>query len=119
MPSSKALITDPVRLKDLFFILHWLTIFPVYAAFRATVHIIDHAKKATLGRLLAESVNSTAPGETLDEKLAALTFPRSEDCKCGILKGIQADLNHNTTVPPPSSETEAWWDTPGKLLFLL
>ncbi|KAH9971347.1 inositol polyphosphate phosphatase [Lactifluus volemus] len=67
---------------------------PVYAAFRATVHVIDHAKKATLGRLLAESVNSTAPGETLDEKLAALTFPRSED------------------LPPPSSETEAWWDTP-------
>jgi len=67
---------------------------PVYAAFRATVHIIDHAKKSALGRLLMESVSSTEPGETLDEKLAALTFPHSDD------------------LPPPSSETEAWWDTP-------
>ncbi|KAI0265790.1 SacI homology domain-containing protein [Gloeopeniophorella convolvens] len=67
---------------------------PVYAAFRATVHIIDEAKKAALGRLLAENVTSTAPGETLDEKLAALTF------------------HHTSDLPPPSSETEAWWDTP-------
>ncbi|KAI0306833.1 inositol polyphosphate phosphatase [Multifurca ochricompacta] len=59
----------------------------LYAAFRATVHIIDHAKKAALSHLLAESVMSTAPGETLDEKLAALTF------------------SHSKT-------TEAWWDTP-------
>ncbi|KAH9987805.1 inositol polyphosphate phosphatase [Russula vinacea] len=59
---------------------------PVYAAFRATVHVIDHAKKAILGRLLAESVASTAPGETLDEKLAASRF-----------------LTLMTT--------EAWWDT--------
>ena len=53
----------------------------VYAAFRATVHVIDHEKKAILGRLLAESVASTAPGETLDEKLAALTFSHPDDCK--------------------------------------
>ena len=55
--------------------------FVVYAAFRATVHVIDHAKKAILGRLLAESVASTAPGETLDEKLAALTFSHPDDRK--------------------------------------
>ncbi|KAF8269062.1 SacI homology domain-containing protein [Lactarius quietus] len=67
---------------------------PVYAAFRATVHIIDHAKKSALGRLLMESVTSAEPGETLEEKLAALTFSHSDD------------------LPPPSSETEAWWDTP-------
>jgi synaptojanin len=87
----------------------------VYAVFRAAVHVIDQAKKAALGRLLAESVNSTAPGETLDEKLAALTFPHSEDCKLGGLMRLLTYLNHDTTVPPPSSETEAWWDTPGKL----
>ncbi len=90
---------------------------PVYAAFRATVHIIDHVKKSALGRLLMESVASTAPGETLDEKLAALTFPRSNDRE-------PCDSDHpaylyrkRTTVPPPSSETEAWWDTPGKPSF--
>jgi hypothetical protein len=55
--------------------------FLVYAAFRATVHVIDHAKKAILGRLLAESVASTAPGETFDEKLAALTFSHPDGCK--------------------------------------
>jgi hypothetical protein len=53
----------------------------VYAAFRATVHVIDHAKKAVLGRLLAESVTSTAPGETIEEKLATLTFSHSGDCE--------------------------------------
>ncbi|KAI9462024.1 SacI homology domain-containing protein [Russula earlei] len=58
---------------------------PVYAAFRATVHVIDHAKKAVLGRLLAESVASMAPGETLEEKLATLTFSYSDDRKSGSL----------------------------------
>lgn len=53
----------------------------VYAAFRATVHVIDHEKKAIIGRLLAESVASTAPGETLEEKLATLTFSHPDDCK--------------------------------------
>jgi hypothetical protein len=66
-----------------------LTISLVYAAFRATVHVIDHAKKAALGRLLAESVASTAPGETLDEKLAALTFPPADDCKLGSMDVYQ------------------------------
>jgi len=65
------------------------TEFTVYAAFRASVHVIDHAKKAVLGRLLAESVASMAPGETLDEKLAALTFSHSDDCKYGRLDVIK------------------------------
>ena len=59
----------------------WLTACLVYAAYRATVHIIDHAKKGALGRLLMESVTSTEPGETLEEKLAALTFLHSDDCE--------------------------------------
>ncbi|KAI0065841.1 DNase I-like protein [Artomyces pyxidatus] len=67
---------------------------PVYAAFRATVHIIDSAKKEALSRLLLENVTSTAPGEKLDEKLAALTFSSTHD------------------LPPPSSDTEAWWSSP-------
>ncbi|KAI0034116.1 DNase I-like protein [Vararia minispora EC-137] len=67
---------------------------PVYAFFRATVRIVDHAKKETLSRLLTESVTSTAPGEKLEEKLAALTFAVEND-----------------ELPLPSSETAAWWDT--------
>ncbi|KAA1473494.1 inositol polyphosphate phosphatase [Dentipellis sp. KUC8613] len=69
---------------------------PVYAVFQGTVHIIDPVKRANLSRLLLESVTATAPGEKLDEKLAALTFPSEfED-----------------SLPPPSSEHEAWWDDP-------
>ncbi|TFY81149.1 hypothetical protein EWM64_g2863 [Hericium alpestre] len=74
---------------------------PVYSMFEATVHIIDPVKRATLSRLLLESVTSTAPGEKLDEKLAALTFPTEF--------GVHEDL------PPPSSEQEAWWDDPSDL----
>ena len=55
------------------------TEFLVYVGFRTSVHVIDHTKKAVLGRLLVESVASMAPGETLDEKLAALTFSHSDD----------------------------------------
>ena len=47
-----------------------LTNYVVYALFRATVRIVDYAKKETLSRLLTESVTSTAPGEKLEEKLA-------------------------------------------------
>lgn len=47
----------------------------VFALFRADVRIIDVVKRATLSRLLLESVVSTAPGEKLDEKLAALYVP--------------------------------------------
>jgi hypothetical protein len=42
---------------------------------RAEVRVIDSVKRAALSRLLLESVVSTAPGEKLDEKLAALTLP--------------------------------------------
>ncbi|KAI0040646.1 DNase I-like protein [Auriscalpium vulgare] len=68
---------------------------PVYAAFRATVHIIDPDKKEALSRLLFENVTSTAPGEKLDEKLAALAF-----------------ASHDNDLPPPSSDTYSWWDVP-------
>ncbi|KAI0722816.1 inositol polyphosphate phosphatase [Earliella scabrosa] len=66
---------------------------PVFALFRAEVRIIDHAKRATLQKLLLENVTSTAPGEKLDEKLASLTFTPEE---------------HD--LPPPSSDESAWWD---------
>ena len=53
----------------------------VFALFRAEVRIIDHAKRAALQKLLLENVTTTAPGEKLDEKLAALTFISEEhDC---------------------------------------
>ncbi|TFK55545.1 DNase I-like protein [Heliocybe sulcata] len=68
---------------------------PVYAVFRAEILIIDYAKRAALSRMLLDNVTCTAPGETLDEKLAALTF--------------HVD---NTDLPPPSSDETAWWDGP-------
>ena len=46
----------------------------MFALFRAEVRIVDHAKRATLQKLLLENVTSTAPGEKLDEKLASLAF---------------------------------------------
>ena len=53
----------------------------VFALFRAEVRIIDHAKRAALQKLLLENVTTTAPGEKLDEKLAALTFiPEEHAC---------------------------------------
>ncbi|KAF7964976.1 hypothetical protein HWV62_1280, partial [Athelia sp. TMB] len=68
---------------------------PVFALMRAEVRIIDPLKKANLSRMLLESVTSTAPGERLDEKLAALALP--------------ADF---VELPPPSSDETAWWDKP-------
>lgn len=50
-------------------------VFAVFALLRADVRVIDAVKRAALSRLLLESVVSTAPGEKLDEKLAALTLP--------------------------------------------
>ena len=53
----------------------------VFALFRAEVRIIDHAKRAALQKLLLENVTTTAPGEKLDEKLAALTLAtHTTDC---------------------------------------
>ncbi|RDB20113.1 Inositol-1,4,5-trisphosphate 5-phosphatase 1 [Hypsizygus marmoreus] len=68
---------------------------PVFALFRAEVRIIDTVKRLALSRLLLESIVTTAPGEKLDEKLAALVF--------------HADF---TELPPPSSDEVAWWDSP-------
>jgi synaptojanin len=47
----------------------------VFAIFKSSVRIIDNMKRATLSRLLLESVISTTPGEKLDEKLASWPLP--------------------------------------------
>jgi hypothetical protein len=57
---------------------------PVFAVFRAAIRIIDHTKRAALHQQLLQSVTATAPGEKLDEKLAALAFGNDAghvDCK--------------------------------------
>jgi len=69
----------------------------VFAVFRPNVRIINTAKRAALSRLLLDSVLHTAPGEKLDDKLASMVLP--EDFLSGEL-------------PPPSSDEDAWWDTP-------
>lgn len=83
---------------------------------RADVRVIDAVKRATLSRLLLESVISTAPGEKLDEKLAALTLPVDL-----IERKPLVDFWHTVLtsleVPPPSSDEAAWWDGPGKSAF--
>ncbi|THH26808.1 hypothetical protein EUX98_g7380 [Antrodiella citrinella] len=67
---------------------------PVFALFRASVRIIDHALRTMLAGVLFENVTSTAPGEKLDEKLANLAF----------------STNGRPDLPPPSSDDAAWWD---------
>ena len=55
----------------------------VFAIFRAEVRVIDSAKRNALHRRLIESVLATAPGERLDEKLAAVSLmEESVDCMC-------------------------------------
>ncbi|KAJ7180325.1 inositol polyphosphate phosphatase [Mycena crocata] len=68
---------------------------PVFGIFRAAIRIIDVAKRTALSQLLLKSVTSTAPGEKLDDKLAALALPTTF-----------GDL------PPPSSDEAAWWNGP-------
>ncbi|KAJ6628885.1 DNase I-like protein [Mycena sp. CBHHK59/15] len=68
---------------------------PVFAIFRAAVRIIDVAKRAALSQMLLQSVVTTAPGEKLDDKLAALALPTTF-----------------VDLPPPSSDEAAWWDGP-------
>lgn len=86
----------------------------VFAFFIAQVLIIDAVKRATLSRLLLENIISTAPGEKLDEKLAALVIPVNHaECLLFLL------FKHGTVhilvnlVPSPSSDEIAWWDGPG------
>ncbi|KAJ3993489.1 SacI homology domain-containing protein, partial [Lentinula boryana] len=69
---------------------------PVYAIFRPNIRIVDTAKRATLARLLLNSVLHTEPGEKLDDKLASMVLP--EDF-------------HSDELPPPSSDEHTWWDT--------
>lgn len=66
----------------------------VFGIFSAEVRVIDQTKRANLSHLLLENVTSTAPGEKLDEKLAALTFSNdTSERKCpGQLRGQQSHL---------------------------
>lgn len=87
----------------------------MYALFRATVRVVDHAKKAALAHALIQGVTATAPGETLDEKLATLTMTATGDSDCAWLSSISSNTLTSATamlLPPPSSETEAWWESP-------
>jgi hypothetical protein len=52
-----------------------LTLWEVFALFRANVRMIDTVRRATLFRLLLESIISTESWEHLDEKLASLALP--------------------------------------------
>ncbi|KIK67838.1 hypothetical protein GYMLUDRAFT_68857 [Collybiopsis luxurians FD-317 M1] len=70
---------------------------PVFAIFRPNVRIIDTVKRAALSRLLFDNVLHTAPGEKLDDKLATMTLPENF---------------HWNELPPPSSDEDAWWNTP-------
>lgn len=63
---------------------------PVYAVFHATVRMIDVAKRNALQAQLLASVTRTTPGQSLDEKLAALSFKPE---KTGIAR---------TPPPPPA-----------------
>ncbi|TDL29681.1 DNase I-like protein, partial [Rickenella mellea] len=68
---------------------------PVFGIFRSEIRIIEVVKRAALQRFLFDSVTSTAPGQKLDEKLAAMAFTEGPD-----------------DLPPPSSDEQAWWDDP-------
>lgn len=58
-------------------------VLPVFALFRAEVHVIDEAKKAELAKLVSDNVTATTPGERLDHKLAELTLtPAASERRC-------------------------------------
>jgi hypothetical protein len=84
----------------------------VFALFKTVVWIVDRVKQDALARLLLENVTSTSGDEKLDEKLTALTLQSSmNDCVfqlCILLCNLT-----DCSVPPPSSEDNAWWDRPG------
>lgn len=92
----------------------------VFSLFRADVRIIDAVKRAALSRLLLESVVSTAPGEKLDEKLAAMTLPTDfvERTPFSHLYIPAKGLTFKLTVPPPSTDEQAWWDGTGTSLIV-
>ena len=90
----------------------------MFALFRTTVWIVDRTKRDSLARLLLENVTSTSADEKLDEKLAALTLhpPANDRAYFGSVLGF-CDLM-GSTVPPPSSDDQAWWDRHGTHQFL-
>jgi len=74
----KFLFNLPLKIKPL-----------VFALFRAQVLIVDAVKRATLSRLLLESIISTPPGEKWDEKLATLALPVDyTECSLLLLSNI-------------------------------
>ena len=76
--------------------------------------MIDAVKRATLSRLLLENITSKAPGEKLDEKLAALVTPFNHT-ECSLFQLVKHGTVHVVfhLVPYPSSDETAWWDAPG------
>ncbi|KIJ70155.1 hypothetical protein HYDPIDRAFT_35582 [Hydnomerulius pinastri MD-312] len=70
---------------------------PVFGIFRTEVRIIDAVKRTALSRLLLENTLAAAPGEKLDEKIAALALPFNI-----------------VDLPPPSTDDLLWWDKLGK-----
>lgn len=88
----------------------------MFAIFRADIRIIDTVKKAALSQLLLENIVSTQPGEKLDEKLASIALPDTVgECRFScVAKTALCSLRRHQSVPPPSTDEKAWWDTPGK-----
>jgi hypothetical protein len=61
--------------------------------------------------MLLQGVSSTLPDEKLDEKLVALTFhdpSANRTSYCSFPVSCLSVL----VVPPPSSDEQAWWDSP-------
>jgi len=68
---------------------------PVFAVLRAKARSIDKVKRDALSRMLFEESRQTVLGEKLEEKLAAISLNST-----------------SVSMPPPSSDELAWWDTP-------
>ncbi len=90
----------------------------VFTIFKADIRIVDTVKKAALSQLLLENIISTQPGENLDEKLASIALPDTVgECRFfRVAKTALCSIRHRS-VPPPSTDEKAWWDTPGKFSF--
>lgn len=75
----------------------------VYAIFRGSVRIIDHAKRAALSKVLLAQVTSTGPGENLDEKLAALTVIPEQTSR-QYPQSTLAEIPINTPLPSAAAQ---------------
>lgn len=86
----------------------------MFGLFKADICIIDVVKRAALSKLLLDNVSSTAPGQTLDEKLASLALHldvngNEQRMRTFHLLSIISELS---LVPPPSTDDFAWWEGP-------